>query len=204
MVAQRARMSSADAVPEAVTAPTRELDPDGVPASGRSLGRRVDPGWPVSIGSTSRRRRDDISRRSDALVAQRAAIVTWRTYPLGRYISVVADIAEELDEAEVYEVVFVRDYVQFGLHVGERNVRITAVVDPEVVEAGRRFSRSQPGWRDALCDLINAHVRVASISEAAFRVEFDTGAILQVSLRDADRVFGPEAVHVVGRETWIL
>ena len=116
----------------------------------------------------------------------------------------MADIAEELDGAEVHQVVFVRDYVQLGLSVGDRDVGISAVVDPVVVQAGHRFGRDQPGWRDALCDLIDAHVRVVSISEAAFRVEFDTGAVLEVSLRDADRVSGPEAVQVVGRESWIL
>ena len=60
------------------------------------------------------------------------------------------------------------------------------------------------GWRDALCELIDSRVRDASIVEhEEFRMEFDSGAVLSVSLRDDD-YRGPEAVDEFGRETWIL
>ena len=114
----------------------------------------------------------------------------------------MSSIAEELSGAEVYQVAFVRDYVQFGLHSDDGDVGITAVTDPEVLIGGRKFGRDDVGWRDALCKLIGSRVRAASVSDDEFRVAFDADAVLTVSLLGNE--YSPEAVHVFGKGTWIL
>lgn len=131
-------------------------------------------------------------------------------------------IADELIGAEVSSVVFVRDYLQLVLEADRdvrvsdgmvgpgpmfagRDIRISALTAPHVHDShGCRIQLTDAGWRDALCDLISDRVRDASIVEREeFRIEFDSGKVLTVSLRDDDRR-GPEAVNVFGRETWIL
>ena len=114
----------------------------------------------------------------------------------------MSSIAEELSGAEVYQVVFVRDYVQFGLHSDAGDVGITAVTDPEILIGGRTFRRGDAGWRDALCELIGSRVLATSVSDDEFRVDFDADAVLTVSLLGNE--YSPEAVQVVGKGTWIL
>lgn len=131
-----------------------------------------------------------------------------------RYASAVGTIAEELSGAEVYSVEFVRDYVQLHLEAESdepatgggyhaRIIHISAITDPEVRRAGIRLRKRDPGWRDAVCELLNTKVRDASISDEEFRVEFDTDLVLTVSLRDAD-YRAPEAVTVSGIGEWVL
>lgn len=124
-------------------------------------------------------------------------------------------IGDELTGAEVASVEFVRDYLQLHLEADSdvpaigggwqvRNIHVSAITDPEVESGGQRQRKGDPGWRDALCALINARVRHATIDDGEeFRVEFDTGAVFRVSLRTAD-YHGPEAVNVFGLGTWIL
>lgn len=136
---------------------------------------------------------------------------------------IVEHINDELAGAEVDSVIFVRDYVQLHLYAdfdvrlqpegmagpgpvfATRDIHISAITHPEVEDSGgHSFPKSDAGWRDALCELINARVQHASVTEGdEFRIEFDSGAIFRVSLRDEDRR-GPEAVNIFGRGTWIL
>lgn len=137
----------------------------------------------------------------------------------------MGDINKELAGAEVVSVVFVMDYLQLVLDAdsdvrlapegmapmaGEpsfagREIRISALTDPEVKDSsGHIFRRSDAGWRDALCDLINERVhRAAIVDGTEFRLEFEAGSIFRVSLRDEDRQ-GPEAVNVFGKGSWVL
>ena len=120
-------------------------------------------------------------------------------------------------------MIFVRDYVQlhlyadsdvrlqpegmlgFGPVFGTRDIRVSAITDPELERSdGASLRKSDTGWRDALCELIDARVQGASITDGKeFRIDFDSGAVFRVSLRDEDRR-GPEAVNIFGRGTWIL
>lgn len=86
-----------------------------------------------------------------------------------------------------------------------REVRISALTDPEVIDgSGHTFRRSDAGWRDALCDLINERVhRAIIVDNIEFRVDFEGQSVFRVSLRNEDRR-GPEAVNVFGKGWWVL
>ena len=125
----------------------------------------------------------------------------------GRRLGPMTEIADELDGGEIASVTFVRDYVQMTLEVvsdGGRTVGLTFTTSPVVHEGDETFREGDSGWRDALCHLIGRRVNHALVEDGIeFRLTFDPAASLRVSLREDDYRFGPEAVVVNGRGTWV-
>ena len=100
--------------------------------------------------------------------------------------------------ADLSTVAFVRDYVEF--HFDGPVLR--SLTDPVVQAGGRTVVRADEGWRDALCDLINATVLgVRIVDDVSIELDFsgedanpDAGRRLTVPL-DQDSLVGPEAAH---------
>jgi hypothetical protein len=99
-------------------------------------------------------------------------------------------ILEELKGRQLSAVTFVQDYVQLQFDGPYLNF----FVWPQVMSGGRTCGFGQPGYRDALCDLI-AKVVGGVFEEAGrkLRFFFTDDSIVEVSLLlEARR--GPEAV----------
>jgi hypothetical protein len=85
-------------------------------------------------------------------------------------------------------VAFVMDYVQCDFDTA----KLTAYTVPSVKVDERAWSRTDAGWRDALCERIGIAVRRVVRSDEQLSIDFEDNSTIVVSLRDCDYV-GPEA-----------
>jgi hypothetical protein len=85
-------------------------------------------------------------------------------------------------------VTFVMDYVQCDFDAA----KLTAYTAPTVRAEGRTWSRTDAGWRDALCGRISVVVRHVVCSDEQLCIDFEDNSEIAVSLRHDDYV-GPEA-----------
>ena len=85
-------------------------------------------------------------------------------------------------------VTFVMDDVQCDFDGN----KLTAYANPTVSADGRSWSRTDAGWRDALCGRIGVVVHRVVCSDEQLSIDFEDNSKMAVSLRDGDYV-GPEA-----------
>lgn len=80
----------------------------------------------------------------------------------------------ELVQAELASVVFVRDHVQLDFD----GPRFTFWVWPRVQIPTGTYDEGDPGYRDALCSLINARVIATNeSSEIGIHLDFNSGSL---------------------------
>ncbi len=97
---------------------------------------------------------------------------------------------ESLIGCELSSVEFVRDYIQ--LHFD--GPYLTLITNPMVQIGDIFYKWGQLGYRDAICDCINAKVSTAFISEGKeLHLDFNQGTVITVSLKPKDYT-GAEAV----------
>ncbi|MDB6031214.1 MAG: hypothetical protein JWM16_1552 [Verrucomicrobiales bacterium] len=88
-----------------------------------------------------------------------------------------------LEGSKMSAVVFVQDYVQLQFD----GPGLTVLTQSKVTFLERCFEWGKSGYRDALCDQIGKLVRLAvSIPEQEIKIEFETGALLSISLKSED------------------
>jgi hypothetical protein len=113
-----------------------------------------------------------------------------------------------------------RDETPFAALVGERLSSVEFVVNEYVqlrfdgptlnaynpatiLLAGRSYRWGEPGYRDALCERICARLTAGWASGDEIVLEFDDGARLVISLREADTV-GAEPAELAGPDgLWV-
>jgi hypothetical protein len=101
------------------------------------------------------------------------------------------EVLQDLQGRQLGAVVFVQDYLQLQFD----GSTLTITTWP-VVHRDGEAAYGEPGYRDALCGCIAKVVEVADVVERdRFRIVFDDGSKLIISLKDADRV-DPEAVRL--------
>ena len=75
--------------------------------------------------------------------------------------------------SELVAVLFVRDYVQFQFEAPQAILSANAI--PGVQVGNDCFTKDKPGWRDALCSLIDHRVtKVEVLQPMQFRISFDS------------------------------
>lgn len=90
---------------------------------------------------------------------------------------------------ELSSVEFVRDYIQFRFD----GPCLTAITNPVVYIGDVSYKWGQPGYRDILCDCINAKVHKTFVSEGKeLRLEFNHEVCVVISLKAEDYI-GAEA-----------
>lgn len=99
----------------------------------------------------------------------------------------------ELVGEELGSVVFVRDYVQFDFD----GPRLTLLVWPSLVAEGEAIVMGEPGYRDALCGLIDQKV-VATAENRDQGLGVDFGSAGLVIKPDLAEVVGPEIATLSG------
>jgi hypothetical protein len=93
-------------------------------------------------------------------------------------------------------VQFVLDYVQLFFD-GPRHPRLTAVTCPKVQMGNTLFEWGSPGYRDALCGCIERIVSTVSvIDKEEFRITFEDGTLITISLKPEDYTAAAEAVII--------
>ena len=100
-------------------------------------------------------------------------------------------------------VTFVMDYVQLSFSGPSLTVYTTV---QKVIKGGFVQSWGEPGFRDALCNIIAHNLEQANVvSGELLSLTFDDGSIWSVSLRDED-YRGPEAIQYRDeqRELWYV
>jgi hypothetical protein len=108
------------------------------------------------------------------------------------------DVVRRLIGLELSSVTFVRDYVQLGFD----GPILNAVTLPTIQVGQRQYRSGGAGYRDALCGRIGRVVKNASIREDdAFRMDFDDGTELSISLRPQDYT-GAEALSFTDDHGW--
>lgn len=99
---------------------------------------------------------------------------------------------------ELGSVVFVRDYLQLDFD----GPRLSLYVWPQVVIADRVCGPADPGYRDALCDLIGRRVTHAGEPPAGLMIAFDGGRL--VIAPNPDELSGPEIAMLQGFADWMV
>ena len=111
------------------------------------------------------------------------------------------ELVQRLVGRELSSVTFVRDYVQLGFD----GPILNAVTLPMVRVGRRRYKPIGPGYRDALCGRIGRSVEKASVQEnEAFRISFDDGTELSISLRPEDYTGAEALTFKDGHDMWVI
>lgn len=96
-----------------------------------------------------------------------------------------------IEGAELTAVEFVSDYLR--LRFGDPGPMFTLHAWPHVLLPDFSVAFGEPEYRNALCAQIGQVVEKASLEElGALTIEFDSGTVLAVSLREED-IEGPES-----------
>jgi len=104
-------------------------------------------------------------------------------------------IGEELSSVE-----FVRDYVQLRFD----GPVLTVLTPPTMQVDGEVYPWARLGFRDALCAQIGHAVAHVSCYSDALAIEFNTGSVFRISLRDEDYT-GPEALmFTAAGKYWVV
>ncbi len=117
----------------------------------------------------------------------------------------IAEPINELAGARFYAVTFLATYLQLqfeGPQMRERH-DMNIEIPPRIRVGEKWFEWGEPGYRDALCDQFGSKVRRAEtdIEGEQIIIEFDSGALITMSLR-AEDLAGMEAAdygHSGGR-----
>ena len=111
-----------------------------------------------------------------------------------------AEALQKLEGEQLSSVEFVRDYVQLRFDGPCLNV-----YNPHRIRSGETtIAWREPGYCDALCNLITHIVQKTSVTHEGLSLAFDNGAVWTMSLRDEDNR-GPEAYYFVDQEgnSWV-
>ena len=101
-----------------------------------------------------------------------------------------------IEGQELASVGFVQDYLQLDFS----GPLLTLFIWPEVFRPEGSYGFGEPGYRDMLCEEIGGDVSTVKYAEAiALEIEFESGVILRISLRDMDYV-GAEAGQYLSGE----
>ncbi len=107
---------------------------------------------------------------------------------------------KSIERSELSSVIFIRDYIQFVFEGEKGNVILSAFSLPATEVINKKYDDQTPGWRDALCTLINKVVSTAVAVEGEdIKITFEEGDVLEISLREADKE-GPEAAMLTNDE----
>jgi hypothetical protein len=109
----------------------------------------------------------------------------------------MSDRLVELDGADWVAVTFVRDYLQFQFETTAETWRLNVLTPPEVMGPAGQKLPGEPGYRNALIDLVNATVRSFTAGKDELSISFIDGRSLRISLRPEDQD-GPEAATLSG------
>jgi hypothetical protein len=94
---------------------------------------------------------------------------------------------KSIENSDLSAVIFIRDYIQFVFEGEKENVRLSAFTLPSVIASNQEYNFLSPGWRDALCILINKIVKSAIAEEGnGMKITFEDGDILGISLKEED------------------
>lgn len=99
---------------------------------------------------------------------------------------------------ELSSVVFVADYLQLDFG----GPCLSVYVWPQVVSANHIRGLGDPGYRDALCDLIGRRVTHAGEPQAGLMIAFDGGRL--VIAPTPDEVTGAEIAMLRGLAEWMV
>ena len=95
----------------------------------------------------------------------------------------------EIIGAELTSVEFVQDYLVLDFE----DASVTLYAWPSVLLEDGSFAFREPGYRDALCEQIGQDVVQALLEEgAALTIEFESGIVFGLSLREED-LLAPQA-----------
>lgn len=93
-----------------------------------------------------------------------------------------------IEGEELTAVEFVLDYLQLRFN----GPMLTLYAWPHVLLADFSIAFGEPEYRNALCAQIGETVAKASLGDEALTLEFESGTVLALSLREED-IDGPEA-----------
>lgn len=93
-----------------------------------------------------------------------------------------------IEGEELTAVEFVLDYLQLRFN----GPMLTLYAWPHVLLADFSIAFGEPEYRNALCAQIGETVATASLNDEALTIEFESGTVLALSLREED-IDSPEA-----------
>ena len=112
-----------------------------------------------------------------------------------------------LDQNVLDAVTFLRGYWALNFwREGRDTLNMTVIAEPTLRVAGSEFTPRDHGFRDTLCECIDAQVKAARlVPNVMAEIVFSNGCVLSVPLDEASRAKVPESLWLrVGSDLEII